>query len=264
MENYLYSNHYNSQDHFLKGLKKAVKKVGRAIDPTNKSSIIRKVGREIDVTAQTSGIREVGRKIDAKVVQPVLKSAKYAVLIPLQPVMVAALKAKGIKSSLNPFDIEQTAQKFYDNIVAKKGSNYEPIADWSIYKGDSYDHLTGDVIEAIVNFIKNGIQGQKEGKKQSDLMNQIADGAKKAIAKIEEKAAIVSSKVPTGKTITPVTVPNPKTGEPEEKIVINSGGVPVVVPPTVLGKELNISPWLIGGVLGAILLGVIGYLAFKN
>jgi hypothetical protein len=249
---------------FFKKLKKAAKKLVGGV---------KKIGYAVDVTSEKSGVRKLGRFVDDKITQPVFNTVKYAILIPFQIPMVAALKAKGIKASLNPLDIEATTHKFYDNIVAKKGSNYEAIGDtWESLHGDSYDDLTDDVIQAVINFIKNGIQGTKTGQKQTDIVKKLSADASKVIVSLQEKAGILANKsgiipttsAPTTRTTTPIKVTNPITGESKPKVVATAGGVPIVVPETVLGKELKISPWLIGGVLFTILVGIVVYMISRK
>ena len=52
----------------------SIKKVGRAIDPTSKSSVVRQAARAVDVTAKNSAIRKAGVAVDKNVLQPIAKN----------------------------------------------------------------------------------------------------------------------------------------------------------------------------------------------
>lgn len=136
---------YAFEEHFLKGLKKAGKKVKNAI-------------------------KKVGDKIVDKV-KKVAGNVLLAPLLPFKGAMKKALKKKGISP---PNDLPALASKFYQVVIQKK-SNFEYCYELE----DDLNHVdpvvTPMIITAIVGFIKQILGAKLEGKKLTAEEQEIAE-----------------------------------------------------------------------------------------
>jgi len=115
-------------------------------------------------------------KIIQAITKPLGKVGEYALLIPLSPVMGAALRHKGFTP---PSNIEARAQLFYDKIVrGEKSSNFTSNLTGGAMANpfEDTDHLAADVIEQIIVFVKNQIAKKKAGAKLPPYLDAVATG----------------------------------------------------------------------------------------
>jgi hypothetical protein len=259
VEYYRMNDSYEGEDFFLKKFREKIKTGAKKL-AGHVQNVTDKIGQ---------GVKDAAKAVAS--------AAKFVVLVPLIPVMVAALKKKGLKPSSAAKDVEATAQLFYNEIVAKKGSSYEPI-DFDSFEQDEYDNLAGEIIEAIISFIKGGIKNLKDGKTSASPVMQVVqtEGAK-VLAKLDQKAAAGAGGAPpkpvskpAGQTMaqiikTPAPVIAKVTTPAVGTTVINPNGVKVETNKTLLGQNeesglMKFLPWIIGGVL---LAAITAYLVFK-
>jgi len=131
-----------------------------------------------------------------KAAQKLGNAAKFAVLLPLMPSMIAVLKAKGKRV---PKAVEDISQAFYQAIINKNyDENFERL---SIGEKMSFEPATISIIvQAIIKFFKKLKQRKKEGKKLTSTeaialgtaaveATKITLAAEKDIARDNRKAA---------------------------------------------------------------------------
>jgi hypothetical protein len=165
-------------------------------------------------------------KAVGKGIKKVAQTTKLILLVPFLPVMVAALKAKGLKASMNPKHIKATTEMFYNNIV-RKSSGFESYEEINFEDFDEFeqDNLADEVVGAVFDYVKKQVQYLKEGKKLSKVNEKLAKLGIKG-----EQKAIATAQTEVNKTV----------GQ----------------------KVMSFSPWIIGGVVLTII--VITYLASRK
>jgi hypothetical protein len=107
----------------------------------------------------------------------------YSVLIPFKPVMQESLKAKGVHA---PNAMPELTQVFYNNVVAKKGSDYEPVNFDDIDTATLYN-LDESLVDAVVTYIKDLQDRKNVGETLNPFQDRIATAANKVQGKITEE-----------------------------------------------------------------------------
>lgn len=168
-------------------------------DHANKKKKKKKFGRFLKA-AITGGASEVirnrkkigkGLKKVGKAIKKVTMVATAAPLIPFKGLMKKALKKKGVNPPKNFPDLIEV---FYNNIV-KKSSNFEshPFYGKTLERdGYNDDHIIGDIVKGVLQFIMGLIKKKKEQKagapvELSPIEDAIANEASSVVGKIDKK-----------------------------------------------------------------------------
>lgn len=116
------------------------------------------------------------------ITKEVITAVNTEVLKPLEPVMVAGLKAAGV---IPPNNTEDLAQMFYERVV--KPSNAA---------ASNYDFLDDSIVNAIVAFVTTAKNQREAGQPQNPIMNAIGETTAKVETRLEEKGKeVVDQKV---------------------------------------------------------------------
>jgi hypothetical protein len=149
----------------------------------NYLNIFQKAGRYASKEAKQAG------KFATKEIGTVAGAVALAPLLPLKPMMKKVLNKKGVKHSNTIKDI---ANKFYNEVVHKSSTAKANTFD---YPERNLEDCTEnniveeaiDIVEAIVNFIKNIKAKAAKGTLLTDTEKDILDGSNSAVKKIKGK-----------------------------------------------------------------------------
>jgi hypothetical protein len=110
-----------------------------------------------------------------------------APLNPLKPIMVKALKTKGLKFT-NKSPLLQVVNEFYNKIVRGKDKTLEEVDLLSFYDDHVIGDIAGSVVTAVIDFIKKLKKNKAEGKPLTKTEEKIVKGTEVVETKIKEKA----------------------------------------------------------------------------
>lgn len=127
-----------------------------------------------------------GKTLFGNVVRKIGKGIALTPLLPLKGTMKNALKKKGISP---PNKLEDIAELFFNNIVAKKNGYNEAHFD-----GLNDDHIAVDIVVKIVEWVKNAIQKRKAQKAGEQVVldpteEEVADQAAGVIEKVQQSVS---------------------------------------------------------------------------
>jgi hypothetical protein len=184
------------------------------------------------------------KKVAQKVGSLVKTTALLPAILPLLPVMKAALRKKKISVSNNPMKI---VQAFYDAFIARKGKSYEELEEH--YSGSDSIVFIAAIIPPVIKFVKALIQKKKRGE---PIPEEFKEAAAEAV-KVEDKLVQAANAQPGGAAAVL-----------KEVAVEAAGGPPAKDGPPVTGDmgSLLTSPWLIAG--GAVLVLIVVAIAFRK
>lgn len=148
-----------------------------------KKKLFKKIGGGIKKAAKAVG----------KAVKKIAVISAAAPLLPFKGLMKKALKKKGVAA---PKKFDDLIEVFYNNIV-KKSSNFEshPMYGRTLERdGYNDDHIIGEIVSGVLNFITGLIRKKKEQKagspvELSPVEDAIANEAQHVLKTIDKKAA---------------------------------------------------------------------------
>jgi hypothetical protein len=141
-------------------------RIGKALASGGASEVVRnrkKIGK---------GLKKLGKLA--------VGAALLPAVLPLMPVMAAALKKKGLKPSKKP---RALVEQFYKNIV-KKNSHYDFQAN---HAGEDTFLPLAAVVPPVIKFVQDMIQRKKSGEKLSPVLATVADGSESVVSEIKQK-----------------------------------------------------------------------------
>jgi len=201
------------------------KKIGGGIKKLTKNKLVSGV--------LTGGASEVirNRKKIGKGLKKIGKLAVGAALLPavlpLMPVMAAALKKKGLKPSKKP---RALVEQFYKNIV-KKNSHYDFQANHS---GEDNFLPLAAVVPPVISFVKDMINRKKSGEKLSPVLDTVASGSENVVDEIKTKLSSTPEEIPgsnakdSGEGVTD-SGDSSSPGEAPKTIQFNSRFAPITI-----------------------------------
>lgn len=175
---------------------------------------VKKIGGKVVIGAKNAKEKIEATKIGGKIVETVDKAIElakkigtpYALLLPVKPQMVAALKIKGLPV---PKEIDKLAESFYNKVV--KQSNFDTQVDNNPHGFATFGETThvnhmippeviSSVVTAIISYIGAVKKKKQEGKdlsKAEKAINEVSETAETAAI---EGATDVAHRL-TGETI---------------------------------------------------------------
>lgn len=133
------------------------------------------------------GFKKIGKgfkKAGKAVKKAVGYASAYTVLLPLAPIMGAALKDKGFTP---PKNLQKRSELFYNEIVAKKNSKFAPI-DFDSLDSSFQDNIAPAIVPPIIAFVKELMALKKAGKKLNAAQDKIAKAGIAVESKLKEEA----------------------------------------------------------------------------
>lgn len=117
---------------------------------------------------------------------------QYAKLLPFKPIMVKALKNKGMPVSMAT-KMEKLVPLFTDVIIKKKTKqNFEDYEPMNTYGDAHLEHLAAEAAQAAVDFILSFIKQLKDKKDRGEALSpdeqNILEGAEKVADAAEDAA----------------------------------------------------------------------------
>jgi hypothetical protein len=173
--------------------KKEIRKAGRtAAQAVRSEQLVQKAATKKNPKAAARLLKHAdkvkarqGKTLVGNVVRKIGKGIALTPLLPLKGVMKNALRKKGFPV---PGKLEDLAESFHNNIVAKKNGYGEQHFD-----GLNDDHIAVDIVVKIVEWIKNAVQKRKEQKAGKEVVldpteEVVADQATTVIDKVVQQA----------------------------------------------------------------------------
>ena len=112
------------------------------------------------------------------------RAQNYGELQPLAPIMKEALQSKGVYP---PASMDQLTQVFYNNFVAKPGTDYE-AQNFEEIDPSTMSHVDESVIDAVVSFLVSVQQRKNQGEILPPVYDRIATGMNQVRGTMEMKA----------------------------------------------------------------------------